>query len=388
MPATNSETRALIIVNGRCLIPGEGLVETNIRCENGIIASIGTNVPKRGSLIHDADGAIVLPGIVDIHGDAFERQIMPRPKTLFPVDIALLDTDRQLVSNGITTAYHGVTVSWEPGLRSLGSARAIITALDSLEPRLGADNRLHLRWETFALDTIDDVTKLFSRSKKPVLAFNDHTTPSMVGLRAPTKLQGAAERAQMDVDDYMVAMQRIWSRRDDVPQGLERIAGAARTHGVPLLSHDDRTAKERTSYRALGAVVTEFPMTEDALEAAHRGADPVVLGAPNVMRGRSHNGALDATAAVRSGRCSILASDYYYPAPLHAALKIAGDDLNDMEKAWALVSRNPARAAGLDDRGDLAQGLRADLIVVDDQQVTFAVVAGRPAMQFDSTSKR
>ncbi len=71
----------------------------------------------------DATGLLVLPGIVDIHGDAFERQLQPRPGVDFPADIALADTESQLLANGITTAFHGVTLSWEPGLRSLTAWR-------------------------------------------------------------------------------------------------------------------------------------------------------------------------------------------------------------------------------------------------------------------------
>jgi alpha-D-ribose 1-methylphosphonate 5-triphosphate diphosphatase len=120
-------------------------------------------------------GCLVLPGIVDIHGDAFERQIMPRPKTVFPLEIALLETDRQLAANGITTAYHGITVSWEPGLRSLEQAMRIIGALDLLEQQFLVEHRLHIRWETFALDEMARCKRSSRARKSRLLAFNDHT---------------------------------------------------------------------------------------------------------------------------------------------------------------------------------------------------------------------
>ena len=123
----------------------------------------------------DAGGYLVLPGIVDLHGDAFERQLMPRPGVHFAPVSALLETDRQLLANGITTAYHGVTLSWEPGLRSIEAARQFLAALTAARPRLGAGTRLHLRFECFSLDTVEEVVGWIEAGQIDLLAFNEHT---------------------------------------------------------------------------------------------------------------------------------------------------------------------------------------------------------------------
>ena len=149
MTTVNTAQSNMTISGGMCLLPCQGLVAADLHLSGGMIAEIAAPTPRHG-FDFDARNCLVLPGIVDIHGDAFERQIMPRPGTLFPLDIAMLDTDRQLASNGITTAYHGVTVSWEPGLRSLDEAQRIVTCLSELQNRFSVDNRLHIRWETFA----------------------------------------------------------------------------------------------------------------------------------------------------------------------------------------------------------------------------------------------
>jgi alpha-D-ribose 1-methylphosphonate 5-triphosphate diphosphatase len=292
-----------------------------------------------------------------------------------------MDTDRQLVANGITTAYHGITVSWEPGLRSLASAARSVATLDLLHDRLAADHLLHIRWETFALNEIESVIALFERTRKPLLAFNDHTTPTMEGNRSATKLRGSTERAMVDLEEYMALMNGAWQRRDEVPGGMKRIAGAAKEYGITTLSHDDRSAEMRCAYRELGAGIAEFPMTAGALNAARAAGEPVILGAPNVVRGRSHNGAIDATTAVQAGQCSILASDYYYPSLLHAALKLAEEDFTKLEASWALISHNPACTAGLFDRGSLSPGARADLVIIADSRVTSTVVAGKVVFQ-------
>jgi alpha-D-ribose 1-methylphosphonate 5-triphosphate diphosphatase len=371
----------LIVANGCCLVDGEDLVDADVRCVNGVIAEIRPGLSRIGARVIDAAGALVLPGIVDLHGDAFERQIMPRLKTLFPLDVALIDTDRQLLANGITTAFHGLTFSWEPGLRSVAMAARFIEALDGAQAQLQADHRLHIRWETFALDAIDLVIALFKRRIPPILAFNDHTTPAIEGKRTETKLRGSADRALVDLDDYIKLLDDVWARRDEVDAGSRRVAEAARSHHIPMLSHDDRTVEMRDAYRALGVSIAEFPMNETVLAAAHDANDPVVLGAPNVLRGGSHNGAIDATCAIHSGQCSILASDYYYPAQLHAALKLAADGSKALVSAWRLVSSAPAQAVGLTDRGVIAPGRRGDLVIVAASRVAGVAVAGKLAFQ-------
>lgn len=368
----------LIIRGGLCLLPGQGLAAADIVCHAGEIAAVRPAGVASGRGI-DAHGCLVLPGIVDIHGDAFERQIMPRPKTMFPLDIALLDTDRQLAANGITTAYHGITISWEPGLRSLDQARRIIAMLDALEGQLLVDHRLHIRWETFAIDEMDAVKMLFRRDRKPLLAFNDHTTPSLSGSRSPSKLRGSAERAMMDVAEYQRVLGEAGARAGEVESAIRSLAEAALSSAVPMLSHDDMTPEMRGFYRDLGAHVAEFPMTAPALDAAAAAGDVIVLGAPNVVRGGSHNGAIGAEQAIREAKCTVLASDYYYPAPLRAALSLAARDVLALEQAWALISAAPAAACGLADRGHIAEGKRADLVILPRmrQMPVATLVAGR-----------
>lgn len=375
-------TRDLLIRGGKCLVASEGLIEVDVRCSAGKIAEIGAGLQPGSDEIVEARGCLVLPGIVDIHGDAFERQMMPRPNTLFPLDIAMLETDRQLATNGITTAFHGITISWEPGLRSHEQALAIVKAIDDCEAELLVDHRIHIRWETFAIDQVDDVISLFLRGKKPLLAFNDHTSPTMTGARTEIKVRGSADRAFMDVKPYMALLDSAWERRDAVPAAISRIGKAARDQHIAMLSHDDRSPLERQTYREVGARVAEFPLNWETLREAASVGEDIVLGAPNVVRGGSHNGAISGEEAIADGACSILASDYYYPAPLAGALALVSRGVLSMERAWALISAAPARACGLHDRGKIASGLRADLIILPEKQhrPSMTIVAGEIAL--------
>lgn len=345
---------------GRALA-GNRLSSTDIHVADGQIVS----APDREAQIIDAEGLLVLPGIVDIHGDGFERQIMPRPGVRFDTALALRDTDRQLIANGITTAFHGVTISWEPGLRSAEAAADLIREVTRMRSSLRCDTRLHLRWETFALDQLPMVMQWLSLDPKPIIALNDHTTGTVNKGTIARKIGQMASRSGLSQEAYTALLDSVWARRAEVPAAIEQLASAARASGNILLAHDEASPQERLKFRQLGVVTSEFPLNRETAEAARAAGEHIVLGAPNVVRGGSHNGALDATEAVRAGFCSVLASDYHYPSPIHAAFKLARPDFGDLAESWALVSANAAKAAGLKDRGILQPGMRADMILVD-----------------------
>lgn len=319
------------------------------------------DVPEWGRWL-DARGCLVLPGIIDFHGDAFERQLMPRPEVRFPPQLALIDTDRQLAANGITTAFHGITLSWEGGLRGTETLRGLMAAFDALRPHCLVDHRIHLRFECHHVEGEAEAVAWMEAGKIGVLAFNDHL-PGM--RRKPHKWQEWAARAQAGIAEFEARLAGAAARDDEVPALIGRLASAARRLGVPMASHDDHSIEVRNFYRQHGCDIAEFPLHREVAEhAAHQGAT-VVCGAPNVLRGGSHVGAPRAADLAAEGVCRILASDYYYPAPLHAACRLAATGLLPLDRAWQLISRNPAEALGLSDRGTLAPGKRADFIVVN-----------------------
>ena len=372
-----------LVANGNVVTDG-GILDSDVVIENGRIAELrGSAVAANGMKRLDASGCLVLPGIVDIHGDAFERQIMPRARVHFPLDMALMDTDRQLLANGITTAFHGVTLSWEPGLRSREACQELIDAIERQRGELACDTRLHLRFETYSLDAVGDVIAWMQAGRIDLLAFNDHIEDMAGGLDKPHKLNRFTERTGLDAKGLANLVEDVRARGHEVPAAVAQLASAAQAAGVPTLSHDDETPEERRDYHALGCRIAEFPTNEPTAETARELGDAIVFGAPNVVRGGSHAGAPSATEMVRQELCSVLASDYSYPAPLHAAFKLADEGILPLEKAWALISANPAGAAGLTDRGRIAPGQRADLVMVEKQdgrrpKLRAALVAGEP----------
>lgn len=367
------------------ILPGE-LSRTSVRVEAGRIT--GLDMPRDGARIIEAKGMILAPALVDIHGDAFERQLMPRPGVTLPADAAFLETDRQLAANGIATAYHALTLGWEPGLRSVETGWQVHDALTRLAPRLTVENRLQLRWETFCAEAIPLIEAALAGPLTPSIAFNDHTTMALLhpdialqdrpfdfmpdfpitDIDSPAfaaKMGERAKRSHMSGADFVDLIRSVWQRRPDVPSWIDTVAAKGRAVAAPMLSHDDTQAEIRSYFRDRGACIAEFPMNRRTADFARAGGDAIVFGAPNAARGGSHLGSIAAGDMIRAGLCDILASDYSYPAMLAAMARLSADHVGPVQALWPLISANPARALGLSDRGQIAEGLRADLVLVD-----------------------
>lgn len=362
------------------------IVETNVTIDGAEIVEIG---PSEHGTVIDARGKIVAPALIDVHGDAFERQIMPRPGVFFPIETAVLETDRQLAANGIATTYHSVTLSYEPGLRSVERGRVLMQALRDLAPRLTVENRVQLRWETFAFEALETLEWAMDAPLKPSLAFNDHL--SMAMRSADTVMQDRlfehdpnfavmdandhslfekryrkhAERSGLDFEAHKALVHRVWERRPNVIDTMKTLAAKARERGIPMLSHDDTQAETRNFYHDIGATSSEFPMTMAPVEQARANGDVIIFGSPNAVRGGSHIGSLGAAEMVEAGLCDMLASDYFYPAMLAAMDRLDREKRADRLTLWSLISAGPAKAMGLTDRGEIAVGKRADLVMVE-----------------------
>jgi alpha-D-ribose 1-methylphosphonate 5-triphosphate diphosphatase len=381
----NLHTLDEIVITGARVLMDHSLEDVAVKVAGGRIAEIGCE--GSGARRIDGSGMILAPAIVDVHGDGFERQMMPRPNVFFPTEAAILETDRQLAGNGIATAYHALTLSWEPGLRSIARGEDYLSVLDRLEPRLTVDNRVQLRWETFALDALDLIAWRLASGKLPAIAFNDHTTMAMRAFDMPLterphtlsdaeiaplsddrmkqRTAGNAKRAGMTNEAYVELLGRVWDRRAEVEDAIRTVASMGRKAGAPMLSHDDPKIETRDFYSDLGADIAEFPMCEETARQARARGEWVVLGAPNAVRGGSHIGSLSAADMIEDGVCGILASDYYYPSMLAAAARLVTERRGPLARIWATVSANPAEASCLSDRGRIAEGKRADLVLID-----------------------
>jgi alpha-D-ribose 1-methylphosphonate 5-triphosphate diphosphatase len=377
---------ALRITGGATLVDGV-FAEADVFVGGGVIEEVGGG--RRNGRRLDAAGLFVLPGVIDIHGDGVERLIHPRPSVTVPLPVAIMEADRQFAANGVTTAYHAPTWSWEGGQRGRETVLGLIEGVEALAARLLVDTRIHLRHETFNLDAEAEILDWIEEGRIHALAFNDHMAGTIKQRHRPAKLKGMVERSGLTEEEFGALIDRVYAREGEVKGAIERLAQAAREAGLPMLSHDDMTPAMRAEYRGVGCAIAEFPVTEETARAAHEAGDPIVFGAPNVMRGGSHTGCPSAAEMAAKGLCTVLASDYYYPALPLAPFKLARDGVLALEKAWSLVSTGPARALGLADRGEIRTGQRGDLVLIEDQagfppRVVATLVAGRIAYLSDA----
>ncbi|WP_051332392.1 alpha-D-ribose 1-methylphosphonate 5-triphosphate diphosphatase [Cucumibacter marinus] len=388
-PHDTSSASPTLTITGARILTESGFEDGVVRIEDGLITEItGSEGARQGERI-DGHGCLLLPGIVDLHGDAFERSLNPRPGVRFAPELGFDEADRLMTAFGITTALHGLTCSWEPGLRGTESFAAMARALRDLKPRLRCDTHIHLRFEIHTHDGVGTALPLIEDGTVRVLAFNDHLEATEKDMAIPERADLYPARTGVDLDVFKALLSEVRKSASRIDQTVSILADAANRAGVALLSHDDPDLETRAHYRALGARIAEFPLTRDVAANAREHGEHVVMGAPNALRGRSHKATNpSASDMISAGLCSVLSTDYYYPAPLHAAFRLARDGVLPLEKAWELVSAHPAEALGFTDRGRIEKGLRADLVLVDagadmtaSPEVMATVAAGTPVFQ-------
>lgn len=345
---------------------GEVLYPNGDLCAGRVSMCDGAIVDARVGRTVDLEGYLILPGIVDVHGDGFERHVAPRRGAMKDVSAGLRTVAGELALNGVTTAILAQFWSWEGGLRGPDFAAQVFEALAALRATVATDMRGQLRFETHMLQ---DYTALPDRIRDWVVeyvVFNDHLPHDRLSDgRTPRRLTGQALKAGRSPEAHHALMRDLHSQTDKVPAALDALCATLSRRGLRLGSHDDRTPAVRQNWHARGVDIAEFPETMDAAKAARDLGNSVVMGAPNVMRGGSHNGNLSALDLIAAGGVDALASDYHYPALCGAVGMLTTAGVTSLAQAWELISSGPAAVLGLQDRGTIAPGQRADIVVVE-----------------------
>lgn len=326
----------------------------------------------------DLSGYLVLPGIIDLHGDGFERHIAPRPSAPFPMATGLATTDREAAAHGVTTAWLAQGWSWEGGHRSPETAEALMTALAAFRPQALTDLRIQLRAETHFTEGEDRLLAAVARHGIDYVVFNDHLEDGFRMSRShPTDFAYWARKLRLTPDELEARMENARARARAVPRHLCRLAETFDRLGVSYGSHDDPNGETREFYNMIGARIAEFPLSRAAAAAAHAMGNPVIMGAPNVVRGGSQSGNVAAADLIADGLCNVLVSDYHIPALPLAAFALADRGILSLARAWEMISTCPAEVLRLADRGRIAPGLRADLVVVHaESRVIEATISG------------
>lgn len=357
---------SLCLANAQLVLP-DRVIDGHLIVEQGVIAGIATGAAPKGAI--DCRGDLVMPGLVELHTDNIERHLEPRPEVDWPHLPALLAHDAELASTGITTVFDALRVGSTLGTgkgRYDPYARKLATEL--LEARAAGDLKIshfiHLRAEICSETLLQELADFGPEDRVGLVSLMDHT-PGQRQFRDLTALRAyqAKKRNMNDVEfaEHVANLKRMQAR-----YGTAHEAGAvteARRLGAVLASHDDTTADQVARSAEIGVGFAEFPTTLEAAQACRDAGIAVMMGAPNLIRGGSHSGNVAAAELAQAGLLDIVSSDYVPAALLLSAFRLA-ELWDDLPRAVACVTGNPARAAGLPDRGRLEPGLRADLLRV------------------------
>lgn len=354
-----------IFTNANIVTASEVLHGT-ITIRDGLIRDISADSSMLPAA-QDMGGDYLLPGLVELHTDNLERFMNPRPGVDWPSESAVLAHDAQIVSAGITTVFDALSIGdispRGSRLRQLPvMLQAITQAANAGHTR--AEHRLHLRCELSQEDTLETFRDVVTSPLVQLVSVMDHSP----GQRQFVKLEKYREYYQGKYylsDDEMEAFigrQLENSRRYSDTQ-RRAIVSECRDRTLSMASHDDATVEHARESADNGMSIAEFPTTMEAARASHAYGLKVLMGAPNIVRGRSHSGNVAASSLAQDGVLDILSSDYY-PASLLQAAGMLADKVQgyDLPRAVACVTLSPARAAGLYDRGEIRPGLRADLV--------------------------
>ena len=364
--------------NARVVTGGE-VLHGSVHVKDGRIAAVAGGATSVPGL--DLEGDYLLPGLVELHTDNFERHLMPRPKVRWPELPALFGHDAEIAAAGITTVFDALGLG-DLGLEGMRGQdmSTVLAAIDRAEADglLRADHKLHVRCELPAPNLMDLFKPFRAHPRVGLLSMMDHTP----GQRQWENLDHArvyyCGKKGWSEETFMRSLADAREKQErHVAPHRRYFVGYAREQGIPLASHDDTLREHVDQAHEEGVVISEFPTRVDAARAARDKGMTTVMGAPNVVRGGSHSGNVAAAELARLGLLDALSSDYVPASLLMAAFRLTSEAGFRIAQAVATVSLNPARAVGLLDRGEIAPGLRADLVqvrLVGEQPAQFPVI--------------
>lgn len=366
----------IIFTNARLGL-ADDIVQGSLQVHDGRIADIGEGAAIAGAI--DLEGDLLIPGLVELHTDHLETHLKPRPKVNWPEISAVIAYDAQIAASGITTVFDcmraGRDADYVPKDNEVASVLGTVSQAQE-QGLLRAEHHVHLRCEVCADDVIEETRATIARHRIDLISLMDHTP----GARQFTSLEawrtyygGKSGLAPHDLDRLIERKREQFTR--NYAHQRRAIVELARDHAIVLASHDDATPDHVDESIEDRVAIAEFPTTVEAARLSHESGIDVLMGAPNVVRGGSHSGNVAAETLARAGYLDILSSDYVPASLLYGAFELANRiDGFSLSRALRTVTVNPARAAGLEDRGEIAVGKRGDLVRV-------RVVDGKPVVR-------
>jgi len=356
------------VLTNATIVLAEDIIHGTVVIDEGSIIDIGTGVSALPDA-RDLEGDLLIPGLIELHTDNLEGHMTPRPKTDWPATAALIAHDSQIAVSGITTVFDALAIG---GLSEASTrVRRLREMVDAIETGvaddlLRADHMIHLRCEVSYPQLRELFDPLVDHPLVHLISIMDHT-PGQRQFVSEDKYriyyQGKFGMTDAEMDAFIAER-----KKDQIAHSTDHrryVVARAQELGCSLASHDDATTDHVEEAVADGMSIAEFPTTMEAAEASHQGGLNVMMGAPNLVRGGSHSGNASARDLAKEGVLDIISSDYVPNSLIHAAFLLY-DEIEgfDLPRAVGTVTTAPAQSAGLNDRGEIRVGNRADLVRV------------------------
>jgi len=357
--------RDIVLNNARIVLEDE-IVHGSVIVRKGLVAAVDAGPAATGE---DMEGDYLIPGLVELHTDHLEQHYSPRPGVRWDSIAALQAHDAQVVGSGITTVFDCLRLGSdeESGFHK-GEMREIADALDraTTEDRLRASHLIHLRCEVSAGNVLEHFEDFRADPQVKLASLMDHSPGQRQFQTLEQYILYYRKKFGLSDSEFesFMARRQEESARYSAPN-RRAIAEACRDREIAIASHDDATLDHVEESKSFGVRLAEFPTSMEAAAASHEAGMSVLMGAPNIVRGKSHSGNISARTLADAGVLDVLSSDYVPISLIHAPFLLAeGEEGMDLPQAIRLVTATPARTVGLDDRGRIEPGLRGDMVRV------------------------
>lgn len=369
------DNRNFVVSNVDIVTDSQVITDGSVAVRDGIIVEVN-ETECHGAGVIDGRGATLIPGLIDTHSDAFEKEIRPRPGVELPIDFALGSFEGRARAAGITTIFHGVAFEEsDRDDRSIEQALTMCSLVDNwhLCGSATIDHRVLHRLDVRDPAGLSALTHRLDRwaetdDQLPLVSFEDHTPGQGQYADRTWFEQWVSGTRNVGLADARDIVDNIIEHREAFAQhrstALEALSRRALGGDILLMMHDPTDENEVIHAHNVGMAIAEFPTSALAAVTARELGMRTVSGGPNAMRGTSHSGNVSARELISEGLCDGLASDYLPSTLLGAVHALVGDGVCDIVEAIKLVTAGPAGTVGLADRGRITPGCRADLVLV------------------------
>lgn len=379
-------TQPLYIKNAHIVLADKVLNNASLLIKDGVIAAINPETLADGIETLNAQGKTLMPGMIDLHCDSLEKEVEPRPNVHFPLDFACAQADKRNAGAGITTVFHALSFANEElGVRNNQFAKEIAKAVHTFQPHALVDNRVHCRYEITDPTGLPILLELIQSQSMHLVSLMEHTPGQgqFKDLAAYKAYFGKSYQKSDEELDKMLADKQ--QQALGAIERVEQLVKAAHARSIAVASHDDDCKERIDTMTNLGVDISEFPINLETAQYARKKGMKTIMGAPNLLRGKSQSGSMRAIDAINAGVCDCLCADYAPAALIVAVFKLPEISALSLPQAVQLVTKNPAQTAKLHDRGVIEVGKRADIILVANLdglvQVSDVLVAGVPVFK-------